>query len=117
MVKCLHDDKEDGLSSYAFNSKLQELGITRRFTMRAEPHSNGVAERSIRSIADSATSMLYESHLPSSFWSKAVSTAVYLHNRLPTAANNGITPFQLMLCPGRITFACDCEGECLAPTR
>lgn len=95
-IKCLHDDKEGGLSSNEFNSKLSNWGIIRRFTMRAEPHSNGVAERAIRSIADTATSMLYESHLPSSFWSKAVSTAVYLHNRLPTAANDGLTPFELM---------------------
>jgi len=95
-VKCLHDDKEGGLSSNDFNATLIKLGITRRFTMRAEPHSNGVAERAIRSIADSATSMLFESHLPTSFWSKAVSTAVYLHNRLPTSANNGLTPYELM---------------------
>ena len=27
------------------------------------------------------------------------------------------TPFRLMLCPGRILLAGDCEGECLAPTR
>ena len=96
VVKCLHDDKEGGLSSNDFNAKLRELGITRRFTMRAEPHSNGVAERAIRSIADTATSLLFESHLPSSFWNKAVSTAVYLHNRLPTSANAGKTPYELM---------------------
>jgi hypothetical protein len=94
VVKCLHDDKEGGLSSNEFNSKLQEMGITRRFTMRAEPHSNGVAERAIRSISDAASSMLYESHLPSSFWAKAVSTAVFLHNRLPTSANGGKTPYE-----------------------
>ena len=91
VVKCLHDNKEGGLSSNEFNLQLRNLGITRRFTMRAEPHSNGVAERAIRSIADSATSMLHESSLPSSFWSKAVSTAVFLHNRLPTSANDGVT--------------------------
>jgi hypothetical protein len=95
-IKCLHDDKEGGLSSNAFNAKLREWGITRRFTMRAEPHSNGVAERAIRSIADASTASLYEAHLPGSFWQQAVSTVVHLHNRLPTSANNGITPFQLM---------------------
>ena len=95
-IKCLHDDKEGGLSSNAFNAKLSEWGIKRRFTMRAEPHSNGVAERAIRSIADAATALLYEAHLPGSFWQTAVSTAVHLHNRLPTSANHGITPFELM---------------------
>ena len=79
-VKCLHDDKEGGLSSNAFNAKLRDLGIVRRFTMRAEPHSNGVAERAMRTISESASALLFESHLPSSFWSRAVSTVVYLHN-------------------------------------
>jgi hypothetical protein len=95
-IKCLHDDKEGGLSSNAFNAKLSEWGIQRRFTMRAEPHSNGVAERAIRSIADAATALLHEGRLPGSFWATAVSTAVHLHNRLPTSANSGITPFELM---------------------
>ena len=71
-IKVLHDDKEGGLSSNDFNARLKDCGIVRRFTMRAEPHSNGVAERAIQSIANDATAMLYESHLPSSFWSHAV---------------------------------------------
>src|ERR1700754_1380097 len=95
-VKVLHDDKEGGLSSNEFNAKLNECGILRRFTMRAEPHSNGVAERAIRSLANDATSMLYESQLPASFWNKAVSTAVHKHNRSPTAANNGKVPYTCM---------------------
>lgn len=95
-IKVLHDDKEGGLSSNAFNQSLAECGIQRRFTMRAGPHSNGVAERAIRSIANDATSMLYESHLPASFWSRAVSTAVYKHNRTPTSSNSGSIPYTLV---------------------
>jgi hypothetical protein len=64
--------------------------------MRAEPHSNGVAERAIRAIADVTTALMYEAHLPGSFWAHTVSTTVHLHNRLPTSANHGITPFELM---------------------
>src|ERR1700743_2203741 len=95
-VKVLHDDKEGGLSSNEFNAKLNECGILRRFTMRAEPHSNGVAERAIRSIANDATAMLYESHLPASFWSRAVAAAIFKHNRSPTSAHNGNVPFTLI---------------------
>ena len=93
VVKCLNDDKEGGLFSSAFNDKLHESGITRHFTMQAEPNSNGVAEHVMCSIADSATALLYESHLPASCWAKAVATVVYLHSRLPTAANDGKTLF------------------------
>ena len=95
-IKTLHDDKEGGLSSNLFNAQLKQFGIQRRFTMRAEPHSNGVAERAIRAIADMSTAFLFESQLPGSFWAQAVSTSSYLHNRLPTSANKGMTPYQLM---------------------
>jgi len=95
-IKVLHDDKEGGLSSNAFNDKLKEFGITRRFTMRAEPHSNGVAERAIRSIANDSTSLLHQAHLPASFWGKAVGFSVNKHNRTPTSANNGQLPFTAM---------------------
>jgi hypothetical protein len=64
--------------------------------MRNEPHSNGVAERAFRSISDTATTLLYESHLPSSFWTKAVGTAGYIHNQVLTSANQGLSPHQLM---------------------
>ena len=33
VVKCLHDDKEGGLFSSTFNTKLHESGITRCFSM------------------------------------------------------------------------------------
>ena len=38
--------------------------------------------------------MLYQAKLPLEFWAKACSTAVYLHNRSPTAALKDETPFQ-----------------------
>jgi hypothetical protein len=93
-VECLHDDKEGGLSSNLFNAQLRDLGIQCRFTMRAELHSNGVAEHA---ITDVTTAYLYEAHRPGSFLAHGVSTAVHLHNCLPTSANAVITPFELML--------------------
>src|ERR1700753_320587 len=42
-LQVLHDDKEGGLSGREFNTDLQSCGVKRRFTMRAEPHSNGKA--------------------------------------------------------------------------
>ena len=38
--------------------------------------------------------MLYQAKLPLEFWAEACSTAVYLHNRSPTAALKDETPFQ-----------------------
>ena len=95
-MKIFHDDKEGGWSGNEFNGDLKKTGITRRFTMRAEPHSNGKAERAMRSISDDATSILYESNLPPMFWARAVAAVNWKHNRTPCSSNpdHGI-PFTL----------------------
>jgi hypothetical protein len=38
--------------------------------------------------------MLADSKLPQKFWAEALSTAVYLRNRSPTKAVQGMTPFE-----------------------
>ena len=63
--------------------------------MRAEPHSNGVAESANGVISNKATSLLHEAKLPPSFWTHAVSMAIYTHNRIPTSALPNITPHVL----------------------
>src|SRR5215469_3409741 len=85
-VKILHDDKGGEFMSKAFEDLCRDEGIQRRHTMRNEPHSNGVAERAVGIISNRATSLLHESKLPPSFWSRAVATVVHTHNRMPTSA-------------------------------
>lgn len=41
-----------------------------------------------------ARCLLLENKLPQSFWAEAVSTSVYLLNRLPTKAVDEMTPFE-----------------------
>ena len=91
-VKILHDDKGGEFMSSAFEEFCTQTGIQRRHTMRNEPHSNGVAERAIGVISNRATSLLHESKLPPSFWSRAVATVVHTHNRLPTSSLPNSTP-------------------------
>ena len=86
-VQIFHDDKEGGWAGREFNDGLKTCGIRRQFTMRAEPHSNGKAERAMRSISDDATAILFESNLPPSFWSRAVAAVNWKHNRTPCSSN------------------------------
>ena len=54
-------------------------------------------ERTIRSINETARSMLHESSLPEIFWSEAVNTAVYLRNRCPSSVllhHRRCTPYE-----------------------
>ena len=93
----LQDDKGGEFMSNAFEQFCTESGIQRRHTMRNEPHSNGVAERAIGVISNRSTSLLHESKLPPSFWSRAVSTVVHTHNRMPNSSLKGSTPHFAML--------------------
>ena len=45
---------------------------------------NGVSERKNRTVMEMARCMLFEKKLPKLLWVAAVSTSVYLLNRLPT---------------------------------
>ena len=92
-IKALQDDKGGEFMSNEFEQYLASEGIQRRHTMRNEPHSNGVAERAIGVISNRATSLLHESHLPPSFWPKAVSAVIHTHNRMPTSVLPNSTPF------------------------
>ena len=47
-----------------------------------------------RTLVESVRSMLSDAHLPQSFWAEALSIAVYLRNRSPTKAADGMTPFE-----------------------
>ena len=47
-----------------------------------------------RTLVETTRSMLGYSKLPPKFWAEALSTAVYLRNRNPTKAVEGMTPFE-----------------------
>ncbi|KAK3749555.1 hypothetical protein QZH41_007287 [Actinostola sp. cb2023] len=89
--------RSDNGGEYISNDSLKfckEKGISREFTNPHCPEQNGVAERLNRTIMESARSMIKQANLPLKFWAEACSTAVYLHNRSPTAALKDETPFE-----------------------
>lgn len=59
------------------------------------PQQNGRAEREMRTIVESARTMLHAANLPTRLWAEAVSTAVYLLNRSLGPQSRKITPFEL----------------------
>ena len=47
-----------------------------------------------RTLVETTRSMLLDAELPQTYWAEALMTAAYLRNRSPTAAVEGMTPFQ-----------------------
>ena len=84
-IKCLRSDGGGEYFSNEFSDFLKDQGIKRQFTCRYTPQQNGVAERKYMHIAEVARALMNEKCMPHYFWAEAVSTAVYIMNRTPTA--------------------------------
>ena len=88
--------RSDNYTSNDFFEFCSEKGISHLFTVPYSPQQKGVVERMNSTITEGARSMLYQANLPLEFWATACSTAVYLHNRSPTAALKNETPFECL---------------------
>ena len=93
-VKTLRSDNGGEYVSKEATKFCKEKGISQEYTNPYCPEQNGVAERLNRTIMESARSMLQQANLPQEFWAEACNTAVYNHNRSPTAALQNKTPFE-----------------------
>lgn len=90
----LHVDVGGEWVSGDMRAHCRNRGIEILFTSGYAPNMNSIAERSIRSIIEHASSLLWAAFLPVGFWVCAVRTSVYLLNRSPHSALNGMTPFE-----------------------
>ncbi|UYV62499.1 SMG1 [Cordylochernes scorpioides] len=81
-------------NSLSVEDFLNQSGIKHQLTVPYSPAQNGVAERKNRSLMEMTRCMLFDSGLPQSLWAEAVTTANYLHNRIPSKATDK-TPFEL----------------------
>ena len=77
-----------------FQDYLDCHGITYEPSAPYTQHQNGVSERMITTVMERARTILLESQLEDCFWAEAINTSVYLHNRSPTRALNGTTPYE-----------------------
>ena len=93
-LKTLHTDNGGEYTSAVFETYLRKEGVRHELTVPKTPEQNGVAERANRTLVEMVRSMLVDSKLPPKFWAEALSTAVYLRNRSPTKAVEGMTPFE-----------------------
>lgn len=71
-----------------FNKRVFSLNIRRVLTLL-----NGVAERKNRHLLDVVRTLTLEPSVPSRFWVEAISTAVYLINRLPSPTLHLDSPY------------------------
>ena len=82
--------------SHEFHDFLNHEGIVSQRSCPYTPQQNGVAERKNRHLLDVVCTLLLESSVPSKLWVEALSTVVYLINRLPSQVLNFDSPYYLL---------------------
>jgi hypothetical protein len=92
-LRVLRTDNGGEFTSVEFEMYYAEHGIERQHTAPYTPQQNGVVERRNQSVVTMARSLLKSQSMPAMLWGEAVATAVYLLNRAPTKAVDGITPY------------------------
>ena len=75
---------------------LDELGFKHRASPPNTHERNGIAERSIQIVMNTLRASLKQAGFDRSFWTVALRHAVFLRNRVPTAALDGKSPLEFL---------------------
>ncbi|MBW0466040.1 hypothetical protein O181_005755 [Austropuccinia psidii MF-1] len=94
-IKNLVSDRGGEFENEQFKHLATSCGLIHIFSPTATPEHNGFAERANRTILNKARCLLIRSNLPRSYWAKAVNTATFLSNLIPTSLRNNKSPFVL----------------------
>lgn len=94
-VRILHTDNGREYINNDFKDFLESKGISHECTAPYTPQQNGRAERELRTIMESARTMLYAKDTPFKLWAEAVNCAVYLLNRSSSSQTGDVSPYEL----------------------
>ena len=83
-------------ASKTFIEQLRREGTFKEDSAADTQSQDGVAERMIKTINYSATTMLIDSKLPKNFWAEAVNTATFMLARRPSSSQGGKSPWTKM---------------------
>lgn len=95
-VKVIRSDNGTEFTSNTVQNFLRREGILHETSCVGTPEQNGSVERKHRHILNVARALRFQASLPISFWGECMLTAVHLINRIPTMANGGVTPHEML---------------------
>lgn len=122
-ISTFRTDNAREFLSISLTTFLSTHGIVHQTSCPYTPQQNGVAERKIRHLTETARTLLHHMHVPPMFWSHAILTSIYLINRLPSTVLRGAIPWRLLHpttlpfpLPARV-FGCVCYVHLHGPSR
>ncbi|KAL0320005.1 UNVERIFIED_CONTAM: Copia protein [Sesamum radiatum] len=95
-VKCIRTDNGSEFLSHDCQTLFSSLGIAHQKTCPYTPQQNGLVERRHKQLLELARSLIFQAHLPTTFWGEALLAATYLLNRLPSSVLSWKTPYELL---------------------
>lgn len=97
-LKAIRTDNGGEYISREFQAYLSEHGIHHQLTVAYTPQQNGTAERMNRTLMDLIRCMLHQKNIPKKFWAEALSTAVYIRNRMTSRSlPANTTPYHIWM--------------------
>lgn len=89
--------QRDGGGEYKAVHKLAlQIGIQFRMSCPYTSQQNGRAERKHMHIVELGSTLMAQAKMPLHYWWEAISTAVYLINRMPSSINQNECPYSLI---------------------
>ncbi|KAL0303695.1 UNVERIFIED_CONTAM: Retrovirus-related Pol polyprotein from transposon RE2 [Sesamum radiatum] len=95
-VKNIRTDNGLEFLSHECQALFTSLGIHHQKSCPHSPQQNGVVERRHKQLLEIARSLLFQSHLPTTYWGEALLAATYLLNRLPSSVLSWKAPYELL---------------------
>ena len=93
VAKILRSDGGGEFCSKEIEDWLAKAGIVHQVTPPYTPQLNGVAERTNRTVVESARSQMYWKKVPLELWGLAIQCASYVQNRAISSTGK-VTPFE-----------------------
>ncbi|MCH79837.1 retrovirus-related Pol polyprotein from transposon TNT 1-94 [Trifolium medium] len=95
-VNSLDSTKTDNGNEFKLLDFFSETGIFHQCSCVGTPQQNGIVERKHQHLLGTARALLFQSHLPKTFWDYAISHAVHIINRLHTPFLTNKSPYQVV---------------------
>jgi len=95
-IKTVRSDRGGEYLSDYLKNHFAANGIHHELTTSYTPHQNGVAERMNRTLLELVRAMLHHRSVPKQMWAEALSTAVYIRNRVTSRSiPSNLTPHHI----------------------
>ncbi|GJV53715.1 ribonuclease H-like domain-containing protein [Tanacetum coccineum] len=92
-IKALQCDHGGEYDNTRFHDLFRQNGIQFWFSCPRTSQQNGKSERMLRTINNLIRTLLFQAHMPPSYWVEALNMAAHLLNILPSTAINNEIPF------------------------